>query len=61
MTDVGDVHNSGHVIPGVTEIFLKHVLHNVRADVADMCEMVYSRSAGVDRNLAFLSGLELIA
>jgi hypothetical protein len=61
MSDVGDVHNSGDVIARVTKILLEHVLHYISPEVADVCEVIDGRAAGINCYLALLARLELIA
>ena len=58
VTYVGYIHNSGYVIANVTQIFLKHVLHSVGAEITDVRKVIYGRSAGVYGNLTRLSGNE---
>ena len=60
MPHVGDVHNAVHVVPGVAQILLQHVLHNVGAQVADMGEVVHRGAAGVHLHMAGGVGLELL-
>ena len=47
MSNVGDVHGAGHVIAGITEVPFENILHDVRAEIADVCKMVHGRTAGV--------------
>ena len=55
MTDVGDVHNAVNVVARVSEILLKHVLHNVGAEISYVREMINGRSAGIHADLALLA------
>ena len=60
MANVGDVHNSGNLVTDVSKIFLKHVLHSIGTKVADVCKMIYGRTAGIHCYLALFSGNKLI-
>ena len=61
MSDVGNVHYSRHVVTDVTEIFLKHVLHCIGTEVADVCKMINRGAAGIHRYLACLSGNKFLS
>ena len=54
MSYVGDIHNSLYVVSDVAEVLLKHVLHDVCAEVTDVRKMIYGRTAGVHAHLALL-------
>ncbi len=60
MSDVGDVHNSVDIVADITEVFFQDVLHDVGAQVADVGEVVYSRSAGVHFNSAGGMGVKFV-
>lgn len=36
VSHVGDVHDAVHIVPGVAQVLLQHVLHDVGAQVADV-------------------------
>ena len=57
---VGDVHDAVHIIPGVAQILLQHVLHDVGAQVADVGEVIYGGAAGIHLHMAGGMGLEFI-
>ena len=61
MSDVGDVHNALDLVARVAQIAVKDVLHHIGAEVSDMSIVINGGAAGIDRNLALLAGLELIA
>ena len=61
MTDVGDVHGALDVVAGIGEILFKHVLHDVGAEVADVCKVINGRTAGVHGHFARLMGDEFVA
>ena len=61
VTDVGDIHGAGHVVAGIAEIAVENILHDVRAEVADMCKMVHGRAAGIHFDDAGRMGTERIA
>ena len=54
MSDIRDIHDTLHIISDVTKRLLEHILHNITAQIADMCEVIHRRSAGVHCNLAIL-------
>ena len=54
MTDVGDVHDAQNVIARVAQVFFKHILHDVGAQVADVCVVIDGGTAGVHTHLALL-------
>ena len=54
VSHVGNVHNARYVIACVAKIFFKNVLHNIRAQISYMSEMIDRRSAGIHTYLAFL-------
>ena len=51
---VRDVHRAGHIVAEAAQRLFKHVLHDVRAQVADVGEVVNGRAAGVHFDLAGL-------
>ena len=57
---VGDVHDAVHVVSGVAQVLLQHVLHDVGAQVADVGEMVHGGAAGVHLHMPRRVGLELL-
>ena len=60
VTDVGDVHDAGHVISAVTEGLFQNVLHDIRTEVADMGKMINRRTAGIHFYLAGLVGNKIL-
>ena len=47
MANVCDVHNAFYVIADIAQVLFEDVLHDIRAQIADMCVMIYRRAAGV--------------
>ena len=52
VADVRDVHGAGHVIAEVAQGFFQHILHDVRAQVADVRIVVHGWAAGVHFDFA---------
>ncbi len=61
VTDVRYVHNAGNVVPRVTQISVEYVLHNIRAQIADVGIVIYRRTAGIHLDLAGLAGDEFFS
>ena len=47
VSDIGDVHDAFDVITGIAQVLFKHVLHYVRAQIADMRKVIHRGAAGV--------------
>ena len=60
VSHVGDVHDAVHVVSGVAQVFLQHVLHDIGAQVADVGKVVHRGAAGVHLHMAGGVGLELL-
>ena len=60
MAHVGDVHDPVHVVAGIAQELLQHVLHDVAAQVADVGEVVHRGAAGVHFHMAGGVGRELL-
>ena len=58
MSDVGDVHHARDLVARITEIAVKHVLHNVGAKVSYVCKMVDRGAAGVHLHLSLFDRSE---
>ena len=59
VSHIGDVHDAVHIVPGVAQVLLQHVLHDVGAQVADVGKVVHRGAAGVHLHMAGGVGLEL--
>ena len=60
VSHVGDVHDAVHVVSGVAQVLLQHVLHDIGAQVADVGKVVHGGAAGVHLHMAGGVGLELL-
>ena len=49
---VRDVHHAVHVVAGVAQVLLQHVLHDVGAQVADVGKVVHRGAAGIHFHMA---------
>ena len=58
MPDVGDVHHAVDVIARKAQVLFQHVLHDVGAEVADVCKVVHRRTAGIHLHMSGRMGLE---
>ena len=47
VSHVGDVHDAVHVVSGVAQVFLQHILHDIAAEVADVGKVIHRGAAGV--------------
>ena len=47
MADIRDIHNALHGIARVTEVFFQHILHDIAAQIADVCKVIDRRAAGI--------------
>ena len=52
MSHVRNIHYSFNIVTAVTEIFFKHILHNITAEISYMGKVVNRGTAGVHINLA---------
>ncbi len=52
MPYVGYIHGALYVVAGKAQIFFKHVLHHIRAEIAYMCIMINGRTAGIHFHLS---------
>ena len=57
---IGDVHDAVHIIPGIAQVLLQHVLHDVAAEVSDVGKVIHRGAAGVHLHMARGVGLELL-
>ena len=57
---VGDVHDPVDAVPGVAQVLLQHVLHDIAAEVADVGKVVHRGAAGVHLHMAGGMGPELL-
>ena len=55
MSHVGDVHHTGHIIACICQSLYQHIFANVSTQIADMCEMIYGRAAGIHFDLALFA------
>ena len=60
MAHVGDVHDTVHVVAGIAEILLQHVLHDVGAQVADVGKVIHRGAAGIHLHMARCMGDKFI-
>ena len=57
---VRDVHHAVYIIPGIAEVFLQHILHNIAAQVPNVGEVIDRGAAGVHLHVAGGMGFELL-
>ena len=58
MADVGDVHDAVDAVARIAQIFFEHILHNVRAQIADVGKVIDCGAAGVHLDVVRCVGLE---
>ena len=58
MSHVGYVHDTLNIISRIDKSLYQHILADVSTKISDVCKMIYGRSAGIHRYLAFLTGFE---
>ena len=59
MSHVGDVHNPVDIVADEAKVLLKDILHDVAPEIAYVCIVVHSRSAGVHIYFALNMGHEI--
>ena len=59
MPYVGYIHSALHVIAGKAQIFFKHILHYIAAQVAYVRIVIHRRPAGIHLYQAWIVGYEL--
>ena len=56
VVDVGEILHEGHFVAAIFQIAAKHVKDDEGTRVADVKEVVYRRTAGIDAHLALVKG-----
>ena len=60
MTDISNVHDTLYIIACKTKGLFQHILHDIAAQIANVCKMIYSRTTGVHFYLSVLVWNELL-
>ena len=50
MANIRDVHNTLHIITGITQSLLQNIFHNVGTQVTNVSKVVYSRATSIHLN-----------
>ena len=58
MTNVGNVHNTLHIVANVAQCLLQYVLHDVGTQIADMGIVIHRGATSVHLNKVGVTGLK---